>query len=103
MLYQISLFADIDTVPNMCIANNFLLRVCKTQQFWETKFQHDNIKFNVVSSGCSTVNNWIQSYKKNQNINYQNAIKISHKLIHYMLDKKKHYFNYISIVDNYVI
>lgn len=90
---NILLQSDMETLKTSCRINKITTKICHKHEFWKMKFEQDGL-FYVKDQ--KSLNQWIHEYTK-----IKNAMDVSMKLVNYMIDKKRNYFNIISIVDDF--
>src|SRR5438445_3529228 len=62
-LYTLLLNTDINEIKNTCSINRLNSSICSQKQFWELKFNHDNIPF-ITNKDFTNVNDWVKEYIK---------------------------------------
>lgn len=95
-VYTLLLNLDMNGLKNTCLINKSTMMTCSQKQFWIEKFKHDELPFIINETKVkklSNVNDWIKEY-----IKIKDAYQVSNKLVNYMINKKKNYFDIINIL-----
>ena len=90
---NILLQSDMRTLKTACMTNKITNKICNKDDFWQMKFNQDEL---FVPKKFKTLDDWIMGYLK-----VKDAVKVAGKLINYLRDKKKNYFNIIGINEDH--
>lgn len=94
IINHIFVVSDIHMLPVIMMLNKKYKNYIISKHFWVNKCIYDGIAVIKVKN-ISNIKRWIKYYKK-----WQHAFTTSHKLIHYMIDKKEGYFEAFDFSDD---
>ena len=60
--YEILKTLDIKSLSKYCSTNKYAQQICNNDDFWQSKFNYDQLPLNAISTQPLTLNEWIKEY-----------------------------------------